>query len=388
MNPERSVSITGIGLLSCLGVGKDAHWNSVSAANGEPVIDTVSFAPYVVHPLPEIDWSTQIPRRDQRQMEPWQRIGTFTAGLALADAGFADDEPAKAAMDMTIAAAGGERDVDVDTLILTEAAGRAESAGTIVNEKLLTELRPTLFLAQLSNLLAGNISIVHKVTGSSRTFMGEEGAGLSALQSAVARIRSGQSDLALVGASYSAEHWDMILGNEVCHPVMRGGWLPVFERGDADDDRNGLALGSGGAFLVLEAHDRAKARGAHIYADITHVLADQGRDDQTTERLDAIANSDAMAGVSAIISMATGAPKRTREEMDWLDRSGKPFADLTSRTGYLREAQAIMGTAVAAMAIDKSSAPLGLNTDPSSLGVMVVGQSRAEGFIRLERSAS
>ena len=46
----------------------------------------------------------------------------------------------------------------------------------------MSDLRPTLFLAQLSNLLAGNISIVHGVTGSSRTFMGEEAAGVDAVR--------------------------------------------------------------------------------------------------------------------------------------------------------------------------------------------------------------
>ena len=53
----------------------------------------------------------------------------------------------------------------------------------------MSDLRPTLFLAQLSNLLAGNISIVHGVTGSSRTFMGEEAAGVDAVRIAAARIR-------------------------------------------------------------------------------------------------------------------------------------------------------------------------------------------------------
>ena len=53
------------------------------------------------------------------------------------------------------------------------------------------DLRPTLFLAQLSNLLAGNISIVHGVTGASRTFMGEEAAGVDALRIARARIAVG-----------------------------------------------------------------------------------------------------------------------------------------------------------------------------------------------------
>ena len=69
----------------------------------------------------------------------------------------------------------------------------------------MSDLRPTLFLAQLSNLMAGNISIVHGVTGSSRTFMGEEPAGVDAMRIALARIQAGQSDLALVGGAYNAE---------------------------------------------------------------------------------------------------------------------------------------------------------------------------------------
>ena len=68
----------------------------------------------------------------------------------------------------------------------------------------MTDLRPTLFLAQLSNLLAGNISIVHGVAGSSRTFMGEEAAGVDAVRIACARIAAGQGELFLVGGSYNA----------------------------------------------------------------------------------------------------------------------------------------------------------------------------------------
>ena len=60
-------------------------------AGDAPVVrvETERFSPYPVHPLPEIDWSQQIPKRgDQRQMENWQRLGVFSAGLALDDAGF------------------------------------------------------------------------------------------------------------------------------------------------------------------------------------------------------------------------------------------------------------------------------------------------------------
>ncbi|MBO8924897.1 beta-ketoacyl-ACP synthase, partial [Staphylococcus aureus] len=77
------------------------------------------------------------------------------------------------------------------------------------------DLRPTLFLAQLSNLLAGNIGIVHGVTGASRTFMGEEAAGTDALRIAQARIASGQVDCMLVGGSYSAERPDVMVIHEM-----------------------------------------------------------------------------------------------------------------------------------------------------------------------------
>src|SRR3546814_12106394 len=75
--------------------------------------------------MPEIDWSEQIPKRgDQRQMENWQRLGVFAAGLALDDAGLKTDADACSSMDMIVAAGGGERDIKVDSLIVDEATKR------------------------------------------------------------------------------------------------------------------------------------------------------------------------------------------------------------------------------------------------------------------------
>ncbi len=158
---------------------------------GKPRVDTTTFAPYLVHRVVPLDFDKQIPKKgDQRQMEPWQRIGTYAAGLALDSAGVKGKAELLSRMDMIVAAGGGERDAQVD---LNVAAGvaRAEKPEAFVNERLMNDLRPTLFLAQLSNLLAGNISIVHGVTGSSRTFMGEESAGVDAVRIAQARIAAG-----------------------------------------------------------------------------------------------------------------------------------------------------------------------------------------------------
>ena len=78
----REVWVTGIGIVSCLGEGPDAHWQKLTEA--KPAADTTTFAPFIVHPLAPINFDAQIPKKgDQRQMENWQRIGTYAAGLAL-----------------------------------------------------------------------------------------------------------------------------------------------------------------------------------------------------------------------------------------------------------------------------------------------------------------
>ena len=215
-------------------------------------------------------------------MENWQRLGTFAAGLALDDAGIKGDDALCATMDMVVAAGGGERDEAVDADILAASESRNDRE-VLLNEKLTTELRPTLFLAQLSNLLAGNISIVHKVTGSSRTFMGEEGAGVSAVETASARIRSGQSTHMLVGGAFQTEHPDMLLGYELAGYLHRG----PGDRSGSDRAREGggVVTGSGGAFLVLEsARARDKPR-RKIYAELDPVVS--GRAKRRQGELDA-----------------------------------------------------------------------------------------------------
>ena len=73
-----------------------------------------------MHPLAPINFDAQIPKKgDQRQMEAWQRIGIYAAGLALDSAGIKGKPEILSHMDMIVAAGGGERDLAVDTAILS-----------------------------------------------------------------------------------------------------------------------------------------------------------------------------------------------------------------------------------------------------------------------------
>jgi 3-oxoacyl-[acyl-carrier-protein] synthase II len=397
---QNDVVITGIGIVTCQGVGKDAHIAMLTAAEApRTIVETEKFKPYPVHPLPVIDWSTQIPKRgDQRQMENWQRIGVFAAGLALDDAGFKDNLEACGTMDMIVAAGGGERDINVDTLIVNEGLKRNDRE-LLLNEKLTTELRPTLFLAQLSNLLAGNISIVHKVTGSSRTFMGEEASGISAVETAFYRIKSGESTHALVGGAFAAERPDMILLTESIGAHTRGEWQPLWSR--KPEDGGGMITGSSGVFLVLESRAHAQARGAHIYATIDAIEGDRGsRDAGNLEarlaRLLEPAKS-LPAESTAVFSGSTGMHDLAARETASLEAElpGVAIRGYGGVFGHGLEAQFPLGLAIAALAVDGHAKVPAFDTSherPMGEGaraaiVTTVGHVRGEGVAVLSGEA-
>ena len=387
----REVWITGIGIVSCLGEGAEAHWQGL--AEGRIKIDAERFAPYLVHPLAPLDLDKQIPKKgDQRQMEAWQRIGTYAAGLALADAGVKGNAELLAHMDMIVAAGGGERDVAVDATILTNKP-KSANPEAFLNERLMSDLRPTLFLAQLSNLLAGNISIVHGVTGSSRTFMGEEAAGVDAVRVALARIAAGQSELALVGGSHNGEREDLLLLYDAGGHMLRAPFRPVWER------TAGMVLGSLGAFLVLESRGHAEARNAKPLARLAGVLSERsarpaGAVTAALARMwQSLAPQGARAGM-AVISGATGAQPATNEERAWL----KSLADLPVRAtgslvGHGLEPQFSMNIALATLALgrqklfppaDSSGVEREYEGPLGHVAVTAVGHWRGEGMALVE----
>jgi 3-oxoacyl-[acyl-carrier-protein] synthase II len=394
---SREVWITGIGLTSSLGEGLDAHWRAMAEAeHPTPVINTELCAPYPVHPMVPLDFDKQIPKRsDQRQMENWQRVGVYTAGLALADAGIAGDADVLSRTHMVVGASGGERDYAVDSAILAE-VGKAASPEEFLNDRLSNDLRPTLFLAQLPNLLAGNISIVHKVTGSSRTLLGEESAGISAVEVAERRIRAGQGDIFLVGSAVVAERKDSIM------ILAGGGWgwkgdpVPVWAR---PEKGGGSINGSVGAFLVIEAREHAEARGRQPYARLGPVFSDRslrrpGEAAANAARQFAAISEAAHHHPLAVITGASGVAAPTREERDFLSGLMEKGEVSTVRAasnmlGTAIDANFASGVALAALALsrkgfykptDDTGFEKPVATVPEAIAVMTWGVWRGEGM--------
>jgi 3-oxoacyl-[acyl-carrier-protein] synthase II len=373
----RDVVITGIGLVSGAGEGLEAHLTAL-AAGGAPNTDGVTFEPFPVHPVGPLEWDRQISKKsDQRQMEAWQKLGCYAAGLALDAAAAKEDAALKGRMQLIVSAGGGERDYAVDGQVLTGLA-KADNPGVFLNERLMGDLRPTLFLAQLSNLLAGNISIVHGVTGASRTFMGEESSGVDALRIARERIASGQDDIFLVGGAYNAQRPDVLLIYEMGGFLWKKPYASVWQR---PAEGGGMILGSGACFMVLESREHAAARGVEPLAAIAGIASDRSRRKAgsvegalhaLSKRLD--------ARPDVVISGATGIKGITEEEQATLKdiAPGAAVHATGDLVGHTMEAQASTGVALAAGLIADGKAGEALVTS--------VGHWRGEGAIRLTKA--
>jgi 3-oxoacyl-[acyl-carrier-protein] synthase II len=384
--------ITGIGIVSSLGEGLDAHWDALNARRIN--IDEKRFAPYIVHPLAPVSFDAQIPKKgDQRQMEGWQRIGTYAAGLALDSAGVKGNQEILGRMDMIVAAGGGERDIAVDIAILN-ADAQGNSGPAFLNERLMHDLRPTLFLAQLSNLLAGNIAIVHGVSGTSRTFMGEEAASIDAARIALARIASGQSDIALVGAAHNGERPDILILYEFGDFNLTDKFAPVWAR----ENNSGFALGSAGVFLVIESKAHAQARGAKPYARLTNVVADLAQRKQpgaVTKSLEALwPTLGVLTDNGNLITGTTGVEPVTSEEKAFLSQHpGYAVRATGTMFGHTLETQFPLGIALAALSISRGALfpphdPTGLEVEttgaPTQIVVMGAGHWQGEGLALVE----
>ena len=395
MTERREVWITGVGLLTCLGEGLEAAWDHLERGDPPPY-DDKSFAPYIVHQLAPMSFDKQIPKKsDQRQMETWQRVGVYSAGLALSDAGIAGNADLLDHTDMIVAAGGGERDIAVDTAIIA-GMRKANAPGAFLNERLMSDLRPTLFLAQLPNLLAGNISLVHGVVGSSRTFMGEEAAGVDAVRVAQARIAAGQSELTLVGGAYNGTRWDVLLD------------LRARRRGAQGQVRAGLGSRPATAASPSRTHGRLSRAGkpracpsprrAAAGADFAGLFRPQSAPTRAKPRPRCAANGTQLprrstAPMPRSFPAPPGLNRRPRPSSRVLKEIGLPVRNTGTYIGHGVDTQfmANLGIGCAAIEHGKLFAPTGTGDigdsppDLSQVVVTSVGNWRGEGLALLER---
>jgi len=225
--------------------------------------------------------------------------------------------------------------------------------------------------------------------------MGEESAGVDAVRIALARIAAGQSEIALVGGSYNGERPDLLMLYEFDRSALKERYAPVWERGE----QGGVAIGSLGAFVVLEARDHAQARGAKPLARLSTVLAErcQRAPGAITAGLAAMwdkIKAKVTPGQAAVLSGASGAEPATKEERAFLAAHPELAVRATgSYLGHGAEPQFVMNVALAAVALgharlfppcDSTGLERPMAGDLRQVVVTGVGHWRGEGLALVE----
>lgn len=258
------VCVTGFGLLNAIGDSKNI--NQIHLDTPFKTFDNNHFPPYFYHPFPSFNTNDQIPRNaDKRMMSTIMLASVYTSGLALKMAGLNDRSEFLRKTNLILAARNGNREAENDNKLLSNIY--MQGIDNDNNNKLMMEgYRPTWFLAEIPNLVASNISIIHGVLGSSQTLLGEEPAGGNALKIAFERIKHGQSEIVLVGGSCYCGDPDIMNSFIESDHLLKGDFTDVYQRVNG-----GMCLGDSSAFLVLESIKHAKERGAKILVKINSV---------------------------------------------------------------------------------------------------------------------
>lgn len=260
----RRVVVTGVGIVSPIGNNADEVTQALregrSGIEAAPTMVEHGFRSQIAGTL-KIDVTEHVDKRALRFMGPGAAYAYIAMGQAIADAGLSDDEVAHERTGL-IAGSGGPS---------TSAMFAAHQ--TVLKKGSPKRIGPFAVPKCMSSTISANLSTAYKIKGVNYSITSACSTSLHCIGSAAEQIMMGKQDVMFAGG---AEELDWTLS---CLFDAMGAMSSKFndtpERASRafDADRDGFVIGGGGAILVLEEMDRAVARGAKIYAEVTGFAA-------------------------------------------------------------------------------------------------------------------
>jgi 3-oxoacyl-[acyl-carrier-protein] synthase II len=231
------VVVTGLGVVSCCGIGKDAFF---AGLNGP--------APEGEHRVMGFDPSLWFDAKEARRVDPFAQYAVAAADMALADAGTVDVDPALAGVQIGTGV-GGLTTMEAQIGVLLEKGPRRVS--------------PFLVPMMMANAGAAAVSMRLGWRGPCETIATACASGSHSILAAHRLIASGRCEAVLAGGAEAAMTPVALAAFGNMTALSTSGASRPF-----DVRRDGFVIAEGGAVLVLEELERAKARGARIYAEL------------------------------------------------------------------------------------------------------------------------
>ena len=304
MSHPRDIVITGLGVVSPIGIGCDAFWRALAAGeSGIRLVDLFDVSSLKVRfggQIPDFEAKQYVrPRKSLKVMSREIQLGFAAADLALTDAGIAE-----ATLDPDrFGVAFGNDMIYADLEDLEQTYRRSARDGRfdfhLWSEAIQEELHPLWLLKHLPNMTASHVAIAHDARGPNNSIVLGDVSGLLAIAEAASVIRRGWADVMLAGGTGCRLHPTAL--------VARGDGLLSHRADDFqaasrpfDRDRDGLVNGEGAGVIVLEAREHADRRGAVIKGEL---LATASRC-ETRARRDGLSGSSLRQAIRAACDAA------------------------------------------------------------------------------------
>lgn len=286
----RRVAITGVGVVSALGVGSRVFWEKLLA--GERGIRRISafdpsgFACQLGGEVPEFKVNDYVPKSYRKATKVMARdieLAVAAADDAFRDAGLQSkaytERPAIVSERFGCNIGAGLISADLNELTTAMWAARGPDGRfdlRLWGEQGMNQLTPLWLLKYLPNMLACHVTIVHGLKGPSNTITCADASSHLAVGEAYRTIQRGAADLAICGGA----ECKLVPMGLVRQTLLNRLREDANDRpGEAvrpfDADARGTVLGEGGGLLILEELEHARARGAKVYAEVVGFGASQ-----------------------------------------------------------------------------------------------------------------
>lgn len=284
---KRRVVVTGMGMLSPVGLNVEQSWNNILAGkSGVTSIDGFDTADYptkIWAKVKDFNIENSVPAKDARKMDPFTQYGVAAAIEAMADSGLVLDEASSLRAGVAVGSGIG------GIVTITTNQEKLESGGP-------RRVSPFFIPAGIINMVAGQISIMHNLKGPNISVVTACTTGTHNIGLAARMIAYGDADVMVCGGSEMATIPLCIAGFSAARSLSKRNDEPERASRPWDKDRDGFVMGEGAGILVLEEYEHAKARGARIYAefagfgmsgDAYHITAPDENADGASRAMDA-----------------------------------------------------------------------------------------------------
>jgi len=391
----RRVVVTGIGLLTPLGQGREITWKAIlagkSGAGRITTFDPEGYACQVACEVPRVDGrggggpdvegsfdpDATVPPKDQRRIDDFILYAIAAADEAVLDSGWKPQTT---------------EDFDRTGVIIGSGiGGLATIAETAIemHEKGPRRVSPFFIPSALINLASGQVSIRHGFKGPNHSVVTACATGAHAIGDAARMIRYGDADIMVAGGAEASICPIGIAGFIACRAMSTNfNDTPDKASRPYDKDRDGFVMGEGAGILILEEYEHAKARGAKIYAEVAgygmagdayHITAPAEDGDGGFRAMRAAVRDAGIdpGQVDYINAHGTSTPLGDEIELGAVTRllgdaaARATMSSTKSATGHLLGAAGAIEAAFTCLAIRDQVAPPTLNLDNPSVETVV-----------------